>query len=49
MVKKIIARLIRKHVMKKVLLIVGDAAVKATKSKQDDKIWAQVKKVLEKF
>ena len=49
MVKKNIARLIRKHGMKKVLLMIGDAAVKATKSKEDDKIWAQVKKVLEKF
>ena len=49
MVKKIIARLIRKHGMKKVILMIGDAAVKATKSKEDDKIWAQVKKVLEKF
>ena len=49
MVKKIIARLIRKHGMKKVLLMIGDIAVKATKSKEDDKIWAQVKKVLEKF
>ena len=49
MVKKIIARLIRKHGMKKVRLMIGDAAVKATKSKEDDKIWAQVKKVLDKF
>ena len=49
MVKKIIARLIRKHGMKKVLLMIGDIAVKATKSKEDDKIWAQVKKVLDKF
>ena len=49
MVKKIIARLIRKHGMKKVLLMIGDTAVKATKSKEDDKIWAQVKKVLDKF
>ncbi len=49
MVKKIIARLIRKHGMKKVLLMIGDAAVKATKSKEDDKIWAQVKRVLDKF
>jgi len=49
MVKKIIARLVKKHGMKKVLLMIGDAAVKATKSKEDDKIWAQVKKVLDKF
>ena len=49
MVKKIIARLIRKHGMKNVLLMIGDIAEKATKSKEDDKIWAQVKKVLEKF
>ena len=49
MVKKIIARLVKKHGMKKVLLMIGDAAVKATKSKEDDKIWAQVKRVLDKF
>ena len=49
MVTKIISILIRKHGMKNVRLMIGDIAVKATKSKEDDKIWAQVKKVLDKF
>ena len=31
------------------LLIVGDLITKVTKSKEDDKMWAEVKKVLKKF
>tara|TARA_R100000995_G_scaffold71176_1_gene39812 strand:+ start:595 stop:744 length:150 start_codon:yes stop_codon:yes gene_type:complete len=49
MIKKILGRLIRKHGIKKVLIMIGDAAVKYSKSKEDDKIWAQVKKILNKF
>ena len=46
MLKILIKKLIKKHGMKGLLLIVGDYAVKATKSKEDDKIWAKIKKVL---
>tara|TARA_Y100000310_G_C20675043_1_gene812532 strand:+ start:468 stop:617 length:150 start_codon:yes stop_codon:yes gene_type:complete len=49
MIKIFIRRLIKKHGMKKLLMIVGDYAVKSTKSRKDDKIWAEVKKVLGKF
>ena len=41
--------MIKKYGMKKLLLMIGDYAVKATKSKDDDKIWAKVKSVLNKF
>ena len=46
MLKLLIKKLIKKHGMKGLLLIVGDYAVKSTKSKEDDKIWAKVKKVV---
>lgn len=49
MVKKILGRLIRKHGIKKVLVMIGDAAVKYSKSKEDDKIWVEVKEILNKF
>jgi len=49
MFKVIIRKLIKKHGMKTLLIMVGDFAVKATKSKEDDKVWAEVKKVLNKF
>jgi len=48
MLKMIIKKLVKKHGMKGLLIIVGDNAVKFTKSKEDDKIWKQVKKVLNK-
>mgnify|MGYP003152569778 FL=1 len=46
MLKLLIKKLIKKHGMKGLLLIVGDYAVKATKSKEDDKVWAKVKKLV---
>ena len=49
MFKILIKKLIKKHGMKGLLIKVGDFAVKATKSKEDDKVWAEVKKVLNKF
>ena len=49
MIKLLIKRLVKKHGMKKLLIFVGDCAVQATKSKKDDKVWAQVKKVLDKL
>ena len=47
MLKILLAKAIKKHGLKAILIKVGDIAVKATKSKKDDKVWAKVKKVLE--
>ena len=49
MLKMLLGKAIKKHGLKKILFMVGDLAVKATKSKKDDKVWAEVKKVLEKL
>ena len=49
MIHLILGKLIKKHGMLKVLLIVGDLAVKATKTKKDDKAWAKIKKVIKGF
>jgi|TARA_R100001143_G_C3259784_1_gene87254 hypothetical protein len=49
MLKKIISRLVRKHGMVGILLLIGDIAVKQTKTKEDDKVWAKVKELLETF
>ena len=46
MLKLLLKKLIKKHGMKGLLIIVGDFAVKVTKSKEDDKLWAKVKKSL---
>ena len=47
MLKLMIAKLVAKHGLIPLLLKVGNLAVKATKTKKDDKVWAKVKKVLE--
>ena len=47
MLKLLLAKAIKKHGLKAILLKVGDIAVKITKSKNDDKAWAKVKKVIE--
>ena len=47
MFKMIIAKAVAKHGLVPLLIKVGDIAVKATKTKKDDKAWAKVKKVLE--
>tara|TARA_Y100000034_G_scaffold119738_1_gene161814 strand:- start:157 stop:306 length:150 start_codon:yes stop_codon:yes gene_type:complete len=49
MLKKIIGRLLRKHGMVGLLILIGDVAVKQTKSKKDDEVWAKVKELLESF
>ena len=46
MLKLLIKKLVAKHGLVTLLFKVGDLAVKATKSKKDDKAWAKVKKVL---
>ena len=47
MLKILVAKFVAKHGLIPLLLKVGDWAVKATKSKKDDEVWAKVKKVLE--
>lgn len=47
MLKRIIGKLVKKHGMVGLLMIIGDYAVKATKSKKDDEIWEEVKALLE--
>ena len=42
----IIAKAVAKHGLIPILLKVGDIAVKATKTKKDDKAWAKIKKVI---
>ena len=49
MLKLWINKLVKKIGMFKLLMMVGDIAVKATKSKKDDKVWAEVKVLLETF
>ena len=49
MLKRIIGKLVKKHGMKGLLIMVGDYAVKATRSKEDDKIWEEVKALLATF
>ena len=44
-----IAKQVQKHGLKGIIIKVGDLAVKATKSKKDDKVWAEAKKVLNKL
>ena len=47
MLKILIGKFVKKHGIVPLLLKVGNLAVKATKTKKDDKVWAKVKKVLE--
>jgi len=49
MIKLLIKRFIKKHGMKNLFMMIGNYAVKFTKSKKDDKVWTEVKKVLKKF
>ena len=46
MLKLLVRKFVAKHGIIPLLLKVGGWAVKATKSKKDDKVWAEVKKVL---
>jgi hypothetical protein len=47
MLKMIVNKLVKKHGFKNLLIKIGDLAVKITKSKKDDKAWAEIKKVLD--
>ena len=46
MLNLILGRLIKKHGVLGVLVVIGDLAVKITKSKKDDEVWAKIKKVI---
>ena len=46
MLKILLAKAIKKHGLKAILIKVGDIAVKVTKTKKDDKAWAEIKKVI---
>ena len=46
MLKILIGKFVKKHGLKAILLKVGDIAVKITKSKEDDKAWAKIKKAV---
>ena len=47
MLKVLVGKFVAKHGIIPLLLKVGNWAVKATKTKDDDKVWEKVKEVLE--
>ena len=47
MLKLLLAKAVKKHGLKAILIKVGDIAVKVTKTKKDDKVWAKIKEVIE--
>ena len=47
MLKRIIKKMVKKHGMVGLLLMIGDYAVGGTKSKKDDEVWKEVKTLLE--
>jgi len=49
MLKLLLAKAVKKHGLKAILIKVGDIAVKVTKSKEDDKAWEKVKEVISKL
>ena len=49
MIKLILGRLIKKHGLLGVLMVIGDMAVKGTKTKKDDKAWKKVRPLIEEF
>ena len=49
MIKIILNRLLKKHGSVGLFVIVGDFIVGKTKSKKDDKMWKEVKRILQKF
>ena len=47
MLKILLAKAVKKHGLKAILIKVGDIAVKITKSKKDDKAWVKIRKLIE--
>ena len=46
MLKVLLAKAIKKHGLKAILIKVGDVAVKVTKTKKDDEAWEKIKEVI---
>jgi len=46
MLKILLKKYVKKHGLKNILIKVGDIAVKVTKTKDDDKAWVKIKKVI---
>ena len=49
MFKAFIRKLVKKHGINGLLILVGDIATKVTPSKADDVVWKKIKKELKKF
>ena len=47
MLKILLAKAVKKHGLKAILIKAGDIAVKVTKTKKDDKAWEKIKEVIE--
>jgi hypothetical protein len=47
MLKILLAKAVKKHGLKAILIKAGDVAVKVTKTKKDDEAWVKIKKVIE--
>ena len=47
MLKILLAKSVKKHGLKAILIKAGDIAVKVTKTKKDDKAWENINKVIE--
>ena len=47
MLKLLLKKYIKKHGLRAILIKVGDIAVKITKSKNDDKVWVKIRKLIE--
>ena len=47
MLKVLLAKAVKKHGLKAILIKAGDIAVKVTKTKKDDRAWEKIKKVIE--
>ena len=46
MLKILLKKYVKKYGLRAILIKVGDIAVKVTKTKKDDEVWAKFKKVL---
>ena len=46
MFKALLAKAVKKHGLKGILIKVGDVAVKVTKTKKDDEAWEKIKEVI---
>ena len=47
MLKILLAKAVKKHGLKAILIKAGDIAVKVTKTKKDDKAWVKIRKLIE--